>query len=64
MKTVTIRKLQNKTDEVARQGGPVQTPYFARRKASASFKRLDASGKTGRKRDSTLTISGDREDLA
>jgi prevent-host-death family protein len=37
-------------------------PYFARRKPSAAFKRLDESGKTGRGADSTETISQDRED--
>jgi hypothetical protein len=31
---------------------------------SAMFKRLDASGKTGRGADSTATISEDREDQA
>ncbi len=41
-----------------------QTPYFARRKPSPAFKRLDASGKTGRGTDSTVGISGDREDRA
>jgi len=39
-------------------------PYFARRKPSAAFKRLDDSGKTGRGADSTITISQDREDRA
>ena len=38
------------------------TPYFARRKPSPAFKRLDASGKTGRGTDSTIGISEDRED--
>jgi len=37
-------------------------PYFARRRSSAAFKRLDESGKTGRGTDSTVTISQDRED--
>jgi prevent-host-death family protein len=37
-------------------------PYFARRKPSVAFKRLDDSGKTGRGADSTITISQDRED--
>jgi antitoxin (DNA-binding transcriptional repressor) of toxin-antitoxin stability system len=37
-------------------------PYFARRKVSAAFKRLDESGKTGRGTDSTIGISRDRED--
>jgi len=39
-------------------------PYFARRKPSAAFKRLDDSGKTGQGADSTMTISQDREDRA
>jgi len=37
-------------------------PYFARRKVSAAFKRLDESGKTGRGTDSTVGISEDREE--
>ena len=37
-------------------------PYFARRKPSAAFRRLDESGKTGRGTDSTIAISQDRED--
>ena len=37
-------------------------PYFARRKASAAFAKLDASGKTGRGTDITQLISEDRED--
>ena len=37
-------------------------PYFARRKMTAAFKKLDASGKTGRGTDSTVAISEDRED--
>ena len=41
-----------------------QIPYFARRKPSAAFKRLDESGKTGRGTDSTTGISQDREDRA
>jgi prevent-host-death family protein len=43
---------------------PAQVPYFARRKVSAAFKRLDQSGKTGRGTDSTIGISEDREDRA
>ncbi len=43
---------------------PPEIPYFARRKPSAAFKRLDDSGKTGRATDSTKTISRDREDRA
>jgi prevent-host-death family protein len=46
------------------QTEPPKEPYFARRKPSAMFKRLDASGKTGRGADSTATISEDREDRA
>jgi prevent-host-death family protein len=41
---------------------PPQVPYFARRKVSPAFKRLDESGKTGRGTDSTTAISEDRED--
>ena len=41
---------------------PAQVPYFARRKVSAAFKRLDASGKTGRGTDSTIAISEDRQE--
>lgn len=41
---------------------PASVPYFARRKFSPAFKRLDESGKTGRGTDSTVTISEDRED--
>ena len=37
-------------------------PFFARRKSSAAFKKLDASGKTGRGNDSTFAVSKDRED--
>jgi prevent-host-death family protein len=43
---------------------PAQVPYFARRKVSAAFRRLDESGKTGRGTDSTIGISEDREDRA
>jgi len=39
-----------------------RVPYFARRKPSAAFKRLDQSGKTGLGTDSTQMISEDRED--
>ena len=41
-----------------------RSPYFSRRKPSSAFKRLDASGKTGRGTDSTAGISEDREDRA
>jgi len=37
-------------------------PYFAQRKCSRAFARLDASGKTGRGTDATQLISEDRED--
>ena len=43
---------------------PPRVPYFARRKVSPAFKRLDESGKTGRGTDSTIAISEDREDRA
>lgn len=43
---------------------PPKTPYFARRKPSRAFNRLDASGRTGRGSDSTTAISEDREDRA
>ena len=39
-----------------------KAPYFARRKPSAAFRRLDESGKTGQGTDSTLAISEDRDD--
>ena len=41
-----------------------EVPYFARRRPSAAFKRLDESGRTGRGTDSTAAISEDREDRA
>ncbi len=37
-------------------------PYFAARKPSAAFARLDATGKTGQGTDVTQLISDDRED--
>lgn len=37
-------------------------PYFARRKSSTAFARLDAGGKTGRGTDATRLSSEDRED--
>lgn len=47
------------------QTEPPRTPYFDRRKPSATFKRLDASGKkTGRGTGSTMTTSAVREDRA
>jgi prevent-host-death family protein len=39
-------------------------PYFARRKPSAAFKKLDSSGKTGTGEDITQAISEDREEQA
>jgi prevent-host-death family protein len=44
------------------QATPAEVPYFARRKPSPAFKRLDASGKTGRGADITLGISEDRDE--
>jgi prevent-host-death family protein len=41
---------------------PSPIPYFARRKPSPAFKKLDSSGKTGRGTDATITISEERED--
>lgn len=43
---------------------PRQIPYFARRKPSPAFKKLDNSGKTGQGTDATITISEEREDRA
>jgi len=37
-------------------------PYFAQRKSSLAFAKLDASGKTGKGTDATQLISEDRED--
>jgi prevent-host-death family protein len=48
--------------KIVPQAKEAEVPYFARRKPSATFRRLDESGKTGRGTDSTLTISEDRED--
>jgi prevent-host-death family protein len=39
-------------------------PFFARRKPSPGFSKLDDSGKTGRGTDVTEFISEDREDRA
>jgi prevent-host-death family protein len=41
-----------------------ETPYFARRKRSAKFRKLDDSGKVGRGTDSSRSISKDRDDRA
>jgi len=46
------------------QAEPAAAPYFARRKPSAAFRRLDESGRTGRGTDSTAGLSEDREDQA
>lgn len=37
-------------------------PYFARRKLTAAFRRLDKSGRAGHGTDATKAISEDRED--
>ncbi len=50
--------------KIVPQAEAPEIPYFARRKPSAAFKRLDDSGRTGRGTDSTITISRDREDRA
>jgi prevent-host-death family protein len=39
-----------------------QVPYFAQRKRSPKFKKLDDSGKMGRGTDATQAISEDREE--
>ena len=46
------------------QREPREKPFFARRRLSTGFKRLAGSGKLRRGTDSTVTISGDREDRA
>jgi prevent-host-death family protein len=46
------------------QAGETKLPYFARRKPSPAFRKLDASGKTGRGVNVTQLISEDREDRA
>jgi prevent-host-death family protein len=48
--------------KIVPEAEPAEVPYFARRKMSPAFKRLDDSGKTGRGTDSTIAISEDRED--
>jgi prevent-host-death family protein len=50
--------------KIVPQAETSEIPYFARRKPSTEFKRLDDSGKTGRGADSTITISEDRDDRA
>ena len=44
------------------QAEPAEVPYFARRRPSAAFRKLDNSGRTGRGTDSTTAISEARED--
>jgi prevent-host-death family protein len=51
----TIAKIVPETEATA-------VPYFARRKTSTPFSRLDDRGKTGRGTDVTQLISEDRED--
>lgn len=51
----TIAKIVPETIETG-------VPYFARRKPSTAFVKLDASGKTGHGTDATQSISEDRED--
>ena len=48
--------------KIVAETNETRVPYFARRKPSAAFARLDASGKTGRGTDATRLISEDRED--
>jgi prevent-host-death family protein len=48
--------------KIVPEGEQAKIPYFARRRPSAAFRRLDESGKTGRGTDSTIAISRDRED--
>lgn len=48
--------------KIVPQSPETEVPYFARRKMTAAFKKLDRSGKTGRGTDSTVAISEDRED--
>jgi prevent-host-death family protein len=44
------------------QSDAPEVPYFARRRPSAAFRRLDESGKTGRGTEITAAISEGRED--
>jgi prevent-host-death family protein len=48
--------------KIVPEAEPDEIPYFARRRPSAAFRRLDESGKTGGGTDSTIGISEDRED--
>ncbi len=56
------RASRQAVDSPDRETEASQIPYFARRKLSAAFKRLDESSKTGRGTDSTISISQDRDD--
>ena len=51
----TIAKISPEDDKA-------EMPYFARRKPSSAFLKLDESGKTGRGIDVTVSISNERED--
>jgi len=51
----TIAKILPETEETG-------VPHFAERNPSRAFQFLDGSGKTGRGRDITESISEDRED--
>ena len=51
----TIAKIVPETTES-------EVPYFAHRKSSKAFAKLDASGQTGNGTDATQLISEDRED--
>jgi hypothetical protein len=48
--------------KVAPETDKATVPYFARRKPSSEFEKLDKGGRTGRGTDSTRSISSDRED--
>ena len=51
----TIARILLENDRTAK-------PYFARRKPSTAFRKLDKFGKTGRGTDATQSISNDRKD--
>ncbi len=48
--------------KIVSQRDSKRVPYFARRKPSPEFTKLDKSGKTGQGEDATQSISKDRED--
>ena len=48
--------------KIVYQDGSTGVPYFARRKPSTEFTKLDKSGKTGHGVDATRSISQDREE--